>query len=243
MAIADQVFGYFMPVVNLMGPGSVKEVGPQAKSLGLKKALIVTDKGMAALGVADQIKEILEGSGVKAVIFSDSQPNPTDKNVHDGLDVFKENKCDLIASLGGGSSHDCAKGIGLVAANGGQIKDYEGVDKSKNDMTPLISINTTAGTASEITRFAIITNTETHVKMAIIDWRVTPTISVNDPVLMMGMPPALTAATGMDALRSRKSEKVLSAVLSSKVLTTYMKATFWKLTKSRKLLEDRKSVV
>lgn len=200
MAIADQVFGYFMPVVNLMGPGSVKEVGPQAKSLGLKKALIVTDKGMAALGVADQIKEILEGSGVKAVIFSDSQPNPTDKNVHDGLDVFKENKCDLIVSLGGGSSHDCAKGIGLVAANGGQIKDYEGVDKSKNDMTPLISINTTAGTASEITRFAIITNTETHVKMAIIDWRVTPTISVNDPVLMMGMPPALTAATGMDAL-------------------------------------------
>lgn len=200
MAVADQVFGYFMPVVNLMGPGSVKEVGPQAKSLGLKKALIVTDEGMAKLGVADQVKEILEGSDLEVVIFSGSQPNPTDKNVHDGVDVFKENKCDLIVSLGGGSSHDCAKGIGLVVSNGGKIGDFEGVNQSKNPMTPLISINTTAGTASEITRFCIITNTETHVKMAIVDWRVTPTISINDPLMMMGMPPALTAATGMDAL-------------------------------------------
>lgn len=200
MAIADQVFGFFMPVVNLMGPGSVKEVGVQAKALGLKKALIVTDTGMEKMGIADQVKEIIEDAGLKVVIFAGAQPNPTDINVHDGLAVFKENKCDLIVSLGGGSSHDCAKGIGLVAGNGGHIRDFEGVNKSKKAMKPLIAINTTAGTASEMTRFCIITNTDTHVKMAIVDWRCTPTISINDPVMMMGMPPALTAATGMDAL-------------------------------------------
>ncbi|MDD3305709.1 MAG: iron-containing alcohol dehydrogenase [Acetobacterium sp.] len=200
MAIADQVFGYFMPVVNLMGPGSVKEVGVQAASLGLKKALIVTDKGMVAMGVANQVKEIIEAAGLGVVIFDGAQPNPTDTNVHDGFKIFTDEKCDLIVSLGGGSSHDCAKGVGLVAGNGGHIRDFEGVNKSTKAMTPLIAINTTAGTASEMTRFCIITNSETHVKMAIVDWRCTPTISINDPVLMMGMPPALTAATGMDAL-------------------------------------------
>lgn len=87
-----------------------------------------------------------------------------------------------------------------MAGNGGHIRDFEGVNKSKKAMKPLIAINTTAGTASEMTRFCIITNTDTHVKMAIVDWRCTPTISVNDPVMMMGMPPGLTAATGMDAL-------------------------------------------
>lgn len=200
MAVADQVFGYFMPVVNLMGPGAVKEVGEQAKGLGAKKALIVTDEGMTKMGVADQVKDIIEASGLKVVIFSGAQPNPTDLNVADGLKVFTKQKCDLIVSLGGGSSHDCAKGIGLVASNGGSIRDFEGVNKSTKPMTPLIAINTTAGTASEMTRFCIITNSETHVKMAIVDWRATPTVSINDPVLMMGMPAGLTAATGMDAL-------------------------------------------
>ena len=200
MAIADQVFGFFMPVVNLMGPGAVKEVGPQAAGLGLKKALIVTDPGMNKMGVADQIKDILEGSGLKVVIYDGVHPNPTDKNVHDGFKIFQDEKCDLLVSLGGGSSHDCAKGIGIVAGNGGNIRDYEGVDKSTKPMAPLIAINTTAGTASEITRFVVITNSDTHVKMALADWKYTPKISINDPVLMMGMPAGLTAATGMDAL-------------------------------------------
>ena len=200
MAIADQVFGYFMPVVNLMGPGAVKDVGNQAAGLGLKKALIVTDKGMKAMGIADQVKDIIEAAGVKAVIFAGAQPNPTDANVVAGLEMFKKEGCDLLVSLGGGSSHDCAKGIGLLAGNGGEIKDFAGVNKSTKPMTALIAINTTAGTASEMTRFCIITNSETHVKMAIVDWRCTPTVSINDPVLMMGMPAGLTAATGMDAL-------------------------------------------
>ncbi|MCE1781753.1 iron-containing alcohol dehydrogenase, partial [Enterobacter hormaechei] len=105
-----------------------------------------------------------------------------------------------VISLGGGSPHDCAKGIALVAANGGDIRDYEGVDRSAKPQLPLIAINTTAGTASEMTRFCIITDIERHIKMAIVDKNVTPILSVNDPVFMAGMPKGLTAATGMDAL-------------------------------------------
>src|SRR6056297_3563823 len=198
--IADQVFEYFMPVTNLMGAGAVKQIGPKAAGLGLKKALIVSDKGMHERGALDDIQKILKDSGVESVIFAGSQPNPTDKNVHDGFKVYQDEKCDSIVSVGGGYSHDCGKGIGLVAGNGGHIRDFEGVNKSTKPMPPMIAINTTAGTASEITRFCIITNTETSVKMAIVDWRVTPTISVNDPVMMMTMPKGLTAATGMDAL-------------------------------------------
>jgi alcohol dehydrogenase len=116
------------------------------------------------------------------------------------LDSYKENGCDLIVSLGGGSAHDCGKGIGIVATNGGNIRDYEGVDQSSKAMPPFIAVNTTAGTASEMTRFCIITDTSRKVKMAIVDWRVTPNVAIDDPLLMVGMPPALTAATGMDAL-------------------------------------------
>jgi len=105
-----------------------------------------------------------------------------------------------VISLGGGSPHDCAKAIALVASNGGSIVDYEGLDRSAKPQLPLVAINTTAGTASEMTRFCIITDDRRHVKMAIVDKNVTPVLSVNDPELMVGMPAALTAATGMDAL-------------------------------------------
>jgi alcohol dehydrogenase len=198
--LAETTYGFFIPSVTLMGPGCAKEVGPKAKELGAKKALLVTDAGLMKMGVADTIAGYIKEAGVDVVIYPGAEPNPTDKNVHDGVKVFQDESCDFIVSLGGGSSHDCAKGIGLVTAGGGHIRDYEGVDKSTVPMTPLIAINTTAGTASEMTRFCIITNTDTHVKMAIVDWRCTPLIAVDDPVLMLGKPPALTATTGMDAL-------------------------------------------
>ncbi|MTI81282.1 MAG: iron-containing alcohol dehydrogenase [Firmicutes bacterium] len=194
------VSAYFIPTVNLMGAGCVNEVGERVKSLGGKKALIITDAGLAKIGIADKVKEIIEGSGLEAVVFDGAEPNPTDNNVDAGFKVWQDEKCDAIVSLGGGSSHDCAKGVGLLAANGGKIHDYEGVDQSTNPMVPLVAVNTTAGTASEMTRFCIITDTSRKVKMAIVDWRVTPALSINDPELMAGMPPALTAATGMDAL-------------------------------------------
>ncbi len=201
MALADQTYGFYIPTVTLMGIGAHKELGAQIKSLGGKKPFICTDKGITKAGLTEQIAELIrKDAGVEPVIFDGTIPNPTDKNVHDGLKIFKDKKCDMIISLGGGSSHDAGKGIGIVATNGGNIRNYEGVNKSTKPMPPFIAINTTAGTASEMTRFCIITDTDRKVKMAIVDWRVTPNLAINDPLLMAGMPPLLTAATGMDAL-------------------------------------------
>jgi alcohol dehydrogenase len=201
MALADQVFGFYIPTVTLMGIGAHKQLGEQVKSLGGTKPLIVTDKGITKAGLSKQIMDLIkQDTGIDAILYDETIPNPTDENVHAGLKVFKDNNCDMIISFGGGSSHDCGKGIGIVATNGGHIRDFEGVNKSTKAMPPFIAINTTAGTGSEMTRFCIITDTSRKVKMAIIDWRVTPNLAINDPLLMMGMPPALTAATGMDAL-------------------------------------------
>lgn len=202
---------YFIPTINSIGQGSVNEVGNHIKSLGGNKVLIVTDEMLAKLGMAEKVKGILVEAGLKVVIFDGAQPNPTDLNVAAALAMWNEQSCDSIVSLGGGSSHDCAKGLGLVAANGGNIRDYEGLDKSTKKFPPFVAVNTTAGTGSEMTRFCIITNTSRKVKMAIVDWRVTPNVSINDPELMVGMPPALTAATGMDALTHSIEAYVSSA--------------------------------
>lgn len=191
---------YYLPTRNVFGIGAANEAGDLMRSLGGSKTMIVTDAFLAKCGMAVQIQEILQKSGIDSFVFGGAEPNPTDKNVAAGVESFRANGCNSILSLGGGSSHDCAKGIAMVATNGGTIHDYEGIDKSCKPLMPLMAINTTAGTASEITRFCIITDTSRHVKMAIVDWRVTPQIAINDPELMKGMPPALTAATGMDAL-------------------------------------------
>lgn len=143
---------YFLPTRNLFGEDSVQEAGSLMQSLGGKKAMIVTDSFLASSGMAASIQEILQKAGVDSVVFGGAEPNPKDTNVVSGLEMFKAESCDSIISLGGGSSHDCAKAIGLVASNGGDIRDYEGVDKSTKPMCPMIAINTTAGTASEITR-------------------------------------------------------------------------------------------
>ncbi|HBC85945.1 MAG TPA: L-threonine dehydrogenase [Lentisphaeria bacterium] len=201
MLIKEQTYGFFIPCVSLMGIGCHKELGARIKSLGGKKPLLVTDDGMTKAGMTARIADLIKkDTGIAVVVFDKAVPNPTDKNVEEGLQVFRKNACDMIITLGGGSAHDCGKGIGIVATNGGRIHDFEGVDKSTKAMPPFIAVNTTAGTASEMTRFCIITDTSRHVKMAIVDWRTTPNIAINDPFLMSGMPPFLTACTGMDAL-------------------------------------------
>ncbi|MGD9504066.1 MAG: iron-containing alcohol dehydrogenase [Syntrophobacteraceae bacterium] len=201
MAVMEQVYGFYIPTVTLMGIGAHKDLGSRIKILGAKKPFICTDKGVTNAGLTEKIVNLIKSdAGLECVVFDQTVPNPTDVNVHAGLKVFQDSGCDMIISLGGGSSHDCGKGIGIVASNGGNIRDYEGIDKSQKAMPPFIAVNTTAGTASEMTRFCIITDTSRKVKMAIVDWRVTPDVAINDPLLMMGMPPSLTAATGMDAL-------------------------------------------
>ncbi|AZQ84375.1 L-threonine dehydrogenase [Colwellia sp. Arc7-635] len=191
---------FYMPSLNVMGSGSLAEAIIYIKAQGFKQGLIVTDKVLNDIGIVKNFTDLLDEQHIASVVFDKAQPNPTIANVNAGLAVLKQHDCDFVVSLGGGSPHDCAKGIALVASNGGEIADYEGVDQSKKPQLPLIAINTTAGTASEMTRFAIITDEKRHVKMAIVDKHTTPVLSVNDPSLMVGMPASLTAATGMDAL-------------------------------------------
>lgn len=193
-------YTFYMPQVNIMDKNALGDAGEMIKDLGFKKALIVTDKVLNEIGLVNKLTDTLSSNGIEYTIFDETKPNPTVTNVHDGLNQLKAEDCDFVISFGGGSPHDCAKGIALVATNGGSIKDYEGVHKSKKPQLPLVAINTTAGTASEMTIFCIITDEDRHVKMAIVDKHVTPILAVNDPALMMDMPKSLTAATGMDAL-------------------------------------------
>ncbi|MBW9350224.1 L-threonine dehydrogenase [Citrobacter sp. EC_71] len=191
---------FYIPSVNIIGMNTLADALETMVGFNFKKALIVCGKTLSKQGVVDHICEELSNKGIASVVYNGSCPNPGVKNVNAGLEILRENQCDCVISIGGGSPHDCAKGIALVATNGGDIRDYEGIDRSSRPQLPLIAINTTAGTASEMTRFSIITDEERHIKMAIVDKHVTPLLSVNDSSLMVGMPKSLTAATGMDAL-------------------------------------------
>eukprot|EP00438_Fugacium_kawagutii_P000218 Skav212263 [mRNA] locus=scaffold732:57377:58669:- [translate_table: standard] len=227
----DQGSTFFMPLKSLVGAGALAGAVAQIKGLGQKKALIVTDTVLVKLGAVKALTDVLDDAGIDYAIYDGCLPNPTVAQVDVGVKVLKDNNCDFVVSFGGGSPHDCAKAISMLSVNGGSIKDYEGVDKSTKPMLPLVAVNTTAGTAAEMTRFCIITDEERHVKMALVDWRLTPTLAVNDPKLMVGMPKSLTAATGMDALThaieayvSTASNSITdaSALHAIKLIATYL---------------------
>jgi alcohol dehydrogenase len=192
---------FYMPPVTLMGQNAIKSLGAELASKELKKALIVTDSVLTDIGLIDKLTDELIAHHIDFTIYNGVQPNPTEKNVEDGLALLAASNSDFVISFGGGSSHDCAKGIALVAANGGHIRDYsKGVHLSKKPQLPLVTVNTTAGTAAEMTVFAIIANEEDQTKYPIVDKHFTPIIAVNDSELMVAMPKFLTATTGMDAL-------------------------------------------
>ena len=191
---------YFVPSINLIGAGCLNDLGGTVKDLGFKKAFVVTDNFLMGSGVADKVLKVLEEAGISYEVYSDVVPNPTCKNVHDGLEKLKGTDCDFLVSIGGGSPQDTAKAIGILATNGGNIKEYEGVNISKNKSLPIVAVNTTAGTSSEVTINYVVTDEDIHVKMVMVDKNSLATVTVNDPELMLGKPKALTAATGMDAL-------------------------------------------
>ncbi|SEU26026.1 iron-containing alcohol dehydrogenase [Paenibacillus sp. NFR01] len=191
---------FYVPSINMMGKGCLKDIGPYIAELNLKKALVVTDKFLMKSGIAGKLLAVLDEAGIEYAVYDEVKPNPTCKNVHDGVDFLNANGCDYLISIGGGSPQDTAKGIGIIATNGGHIKEYEGVHKSKNKSLPIIAVNTTAGTSAEVTINYVITDEERKVKMVMVDKNSLATISVNDPELMIDKPAALTAATGMDAL-------------------------------------------
>ena len=200
MSVPGKMHSFFVPGISLIGVGACHGIPHYVHTYHITKPLIVTDKGIVNTGILKIITDILDGDNIPYSIYDKTVPNPTDENVTEGVAQYKADGCDGLISIGGGSSHDCCKGIGILLSNGGAIYQYEGVDKVNHMLPHYIAINTTAGTASELTRFCVITDKERHVKMSIVDWFLTPNVAVNDPVLMVGMPPSLTAATGMDAL-------------------------------------------
>ncbi len=195
-------YDYLVPSVNFMGPGCVKVLGERCKLLNMKKPLIVTDAFLAGLenGPVAQSLASLKEAGLEWAVFTGAEPNPKVQNCYDGLEMYKKCGCDSIITVGGGSAHDCGKGVGIAATHDKHLTEYAGIEKLENPLPPVICVNTTAGTASEVTRHCVLTNLETKLKFVIVSWRNVPLVSFNDPMMMLGIPAALTAATGMDAL-------------------------------------------
>ncbi|MGE0085007.1 MAG: alcohol dehydrogenase-like regulatory protein ErcA [Desulfococcaceae bacterium] len=165
----------------------------------IRRPMLVSDPGVSAAGWSVEIVRILDQAGMKYTFFSQVTPNPKDSEVMTGAEIYRKESCDAIVALGGGSPMDCAKGIGIVCSNSGHISDYEGVDKIPAPCPPLICIPTTAGSAADVSQFAIITDTLRRVKMAIVSKVLVPDVSLIDPETTFTMDHALTAATGMDA--------------------------------------------
>jgi choline dehydrogenase len=194
----DTVRAVSVPTRLVHGPGAVASLADECRALGITKPMLVTDPGVAAAGLVDRVLPHLNG----VVVFDEVRPNPDIELVDRAAGVYRENGCDGLVGLGGGSSLDTAKSIGVVARHGGSIADYEwGRDPIEERIPPLVAIPTTAGTGSEVTLWAVITDHERQLKFNVGG---TPLIGAHvaliDPELMLGLPPAVTAATGMDAL-------------------------------------------
>lgn len=197
----NRQFDFLMPSVNFFGPGVIAKIGDRAKMLNMHKPLIVTTEGLSKIdnGPVKQTVASLEKAGVDYAVFTGAEPNPKIRNVQAGKKMYQDENCDSIITVGGGSAHDCGKGIGIVLTNGDDISKLAGIETLKNPLPPLMAVNTTAGTGSELTRHAVITNEKTHLKFVVVSWRNIPLVSFNDPMLMLDIPKDITAATGCDA--------------------------------------------
>ncbi|MGK0500717.1 MAG: alcohol dehydrogenase [Oceanicoccus sp.] len=183
-----------------LGPGSAIQLCQVIGEFGLKKILLVTDKALYDLGVINPTIEALQKAGVETVVYDGVVPDPTQYVVNEGINCFIREQCDSVLAFGGGSSIDAAKVIALGAANGYNAAECIGMKKCKLPASPFFAIPSTAGTGSEATFIAVISNDETHEKGAVIDPSLIPKAAALDPEIMRGLPPHITAATGMDAL-------------------------------------------
>lgn len=197
----ERQFDFLMPSVNFFGPGVIAKIGDRAKMLGMHKVLVVTGGHIGKIenGPVDQTVDSLKKAGVDYVIFDGAEENPKIRDIKKGKQIYLDEGCDSIITVGGGSAHDCGKGIGIILTNGDDITKLAGIETLDKPLPPLMAVNTTAGTGSELTRHAVITNEETHLKFVVVSWRNIPLVSFNDPMLMLDIPQATTAATGLDA--------------------------------------------
>lgn len=187
---------------SYFGAGSRENIAVEAKRRGFKKAFFVTDKDLIRFHVADKIIEVFEKNGIPYEIYSDVKANPTIANVQNGVNAYKASGADFIVALGGGSSIDTAKGIGIVVNNPefADVRSLEGVADTRHKAVPTFALPTTAGTGAEVTINYVIIDEEATKKMVCVDPNDIPTVAIIDPELMYSMPKGLTAATGMDAL-------------------------------------------
>jgi len=195
-----QPFDYDPKTRVIFGRGVVDRLGEVARVLGGRRALIVTDKGLAKAGHEKRAIDSLAKAGIHVALFDDVTPNPTTEDVDRALDVARHEEIDLLVGLGGGSSLDCAKGVNFLYTNGGRMEDYRGLGKATKPFLPLIAVPTTGGTGSEAQSYALIADAKTHMKMACGDKKAACSAAILDPDLTVSMPPMVTAATGIDAI-------------------------------------------
>ncbi len=188
--------------ISYHGAGAINEIGALLTAKGFKKAFVCSDKDLVEFGVTGKVLKVLEDAGVPYTLFSDIKPNPTIENVQDGVKAYKESGADCMVTVGGGSSMDTAKAIGIIINNPefADVRSLEGVAPTKNHAVFTIAVPTTAGTAAEVTINYVITDVEKNRKFVCVDVNDIPDIAIVDPEMMNTMPKGLTAATGMDAL-------------------------------------------
>lgn len=184
----------------IFGSNAISQVGEACLRLGAKKVLIVSDLGVANAGWLEKIIQTCKDSHLPYATFTDITTNPKDTEVVKGVSVFRENECDAIIGIGGGSVLDVAKAIAILATNSGKISDYEGIDKIEKPLPPMVMVMTTAGSGSEVSQFSIIVDSERKRKMIIVSKTLVPDIAIIDPFTLMTKDSALTASTGMDVL-------------------------------------------
>ncbi len=184
----------------VFGPNKVDSLGELAGELGARTALVVSDPGIVKAGHVERGMAVLRRAGIESTLFEGVGENPTTDHVAAGLQVATRHEPELIVGLGGGSAMDCAKGINFLHTNGGRMRDYWGVGKALKPMLPMIAVPTTAGTGSETQSFAIISDAQTHVKMACGDKKASFRVAILDPVLTVSQPDRVTALTGIDAV-------------------------------------------
>lgn len=189
-----------MGIRLLRGAGALEHVGALARELGMTRALVVADAGIVSAGLVDRARAALEAASMTPISFHDFGPNPDTRMVEAGRVVAVRERIDGLIAIGGGSSLDCAKGINFVVTNGGSMRDYRGHGKASQPMLPSIGIPTTAGTGSEAQSFAIISDAETHAKMACGDDKAVFRVVILDPALTVSQPRAVTAIAGYDAI-------------------------------------------
>ena len=184
------------------GAGAIKAIPDEFKKRGYKKAFVCSDRGLVKCGVTAKVTDLLTETKIPFVVYSDIKPNPTIENVQSGVNALKKSGADCIIAIGGGSSIDTAKAIGIITTNPqhADVRSLEGLADTKNKCTPIIAVPTTAGTAAEVTINYVITDHEKSRKFVCVDPNDMPIIAVVDPEMMSGMPQKLTASTGMDAL-------------------------------------------